>query len=125
MTEEIRLTLPREPDFVGVAHLVVGGLAVRLDLTYEELEDIELALDNLLEREGGDDVTVAVSLQGGALVASVGPFTASGAALGSDGEELGLGRILAAVADEVSVAERDGAHWVQLRKRIEPRDGER
>ena len=31
MTDEITLTLPREPEFHRVAHLVLGGLAVRLD----------------------------------------------------------------------------------------------
>ena len=35
MTDEITLTLPREPDFQRVAHLVLGGLAVRLNLTLE------------------------------------------------------------------------------------------
>ena len=32
-TDEIRLTLPREREFHRVAHLVVGGLAVRLELS--------------------------------------------------------------------------------------------
>ena len=36
MTDEIRLTLPRERPFYGIAHLVLGGLAVRLDLTVRD-----------------------------------------------------------------------------------------
>jgi serine/threonine-protein kinase RsbW len=122
--EEITLTLPRDPDFFGVAHLVVGGLAVRLNLTYEELEDLELALDNLLELDdGADDVTVAVQVEDGALRARVGPF--HGGALRSELDEqsdtaLGLRRILGAVADEVRVGEADGADWVELRKTIHP-----
>ena len=36
--DEICLTLPADEAFHGVAHLVLGGLAVRLDLTYEDLE---------------------------------------------------------------------------------------
>jgi len=50
--DEICLTLPADEAFHGVAHLVLGGLAVRLDLTYENLQDLELALDALLERSG-------------------------------------------------------------------------
>jgi len=42
--DEIALTLPADEAFSGVAHLVLGGLAVRLGLTVEILEDLELAL---------------------------------------------------------------------------------
>ena len=38
--DEITLTLPRQRDFHRVAHLVLGGLAVRLELTIETLEDL-------------------------------------------------------------------------------------
>ena len=54
MADEVTLTLPREPEFQRVAHLVLGGLAVRLNLTIENLEDMQIALDSLLEREDGD-----------------------------------------------------------------------
>ena len=41
MTDEIKLILPAQEDFHPVAHLVVGGLAARLELTYEQLEDLQ------------------------------------------------------------------------------------
>ena len=47
MADEVTLTLPREPEFQRVAHLVLGGLAVRLNLTIENLEDMQIALDSL------------------------------------------------------------------------------
>ncbi len=50
MADEITLTLPRAPEFQRVAHLVLGGLAVRLNLTVEHLEDLQLALDAVLDR---------------------------------------------------------------------------
>ena len=56
--------LPREPEFQRVAHLVLGGLAVRLNLTIENLEDMQIALDSLLDREDGDGtpaITVRMS----------------------------------------------------------------
>src|SRR5207302_2343914 len=75
LTDEVRLTIPAEEDFRRVAHLVLGGLAVRLDLTFEVLEDLQLALDSLLERRDDErDVTVAVVLEPGELRTSVGPF---------------------------------------------------
>src|ERR1700759_2248552 len=77
MADEITLTLPREPDFQRVAHLVLGGLAVRLDLTIENLEDLELALDAILDRTEPDagDITVQMALRDGELETSVGPLT--------------------------------------------------
>ena len=49
----------------GVAHLVLGGLAVRLDLTIENLEDLQLALDALLgdvtESEVSDGALTVIS----------------------------------------------------------------
>src|SRR3954467_11619562 len=74
-TDEITLTLPRGPEFQRVAHLVVGGLAVRLDLTIENLEDLQLALDALLSRGGGDGARALTMLvNDGELVTTVGPL---------------------------------------------------
>ena len=39
--DEIALTLPADEAFHSVAHLVLGGLAARLDLTVETLEELE------------------------------------------------------------------------------------
>ena len=43
--DQISLTLPADRDYYRVAHLVLGGLAVRLNLTFEHLEDLPIALD--------------------------------------------------------------------------------
>jgi hypothetical protein len=123
--DEICLTLPADDAFHGVAHLVRGGLAVRLDLTFEHLEDLELALDSLLERTGDEgEVTVRVLVTDGELRTIVGPLISVGADLdesGSDG--LNLRRILGAVCDSVAVQERDGVQWVELTKRVETKIG--
>jgi anti-sigma regulatory factor (Ser/Thr protein kinase) len=119
--DEISLTLPADNAFHGVAHLVLGGLAVRLDLTLEHLEDLELALDALLERTRSDeDVTVRVRVLDQELKTSVGPFRSVRHELESS-DQLNLARILATVCDEVEVTDRDGSEWVELTKRIETR----
>ncbi len=120
-TDEIRLTLPRTRPFYGVAHLVLGGVAARHALTVEHLEDLELALDGLLDRQdGGSDVTLTLRVEDKALQAEVGPF---GSELRSDlegepGESLSLRRLLDAVVDEYDVDERGDGTWIQLRKQI-------
>jgi anti-sigma regulatory factor (Ser/Thr protein kinase) len=117
--DEISLTLPADNAFHGVAHLVLGGLAVRLDLTLEHLEDLELALDALLERTASDgDVTVRVRVFDQELKTSVGPFESVRHELESS-DQLNLARILATVCDEVEVTDRDGSEWVELTKHIE------
>jgi anti-sigma regulatory factor (Ser/Thr protein kinase) len=118
--DEITLTVPRDPRFYGVAHLVLGGLAVRLNLTLESLEDLQVALDGLLDREDRSDVvTMRVRVMDGGLEAELGPFDGTG--IRSDlerepGEELGLRRILDTVVDEVRVDSREDGVWVVLQK---------
>jgi anti-sigma regulatory factor (Ser/Thr protein kinase) len=119
--DEISLTLPADSAFRRVAHLVLGGLAMRLELTYEKLEDIALALDALLQRSGSEgEVTVRVRIEGNELRTVVGPLAADVLRELDEepGEALGLRRILDAVCDRVSVADPH----VELTKRI---DGKR
>jgi anti-sigma regulatory factor (Ser/Thr protein kinase) len=120
MNDEIILTLPEQPAFHDVAHLVVGGLAVRLNLTFENLEDLQTALDGLLPRVGGE-VTVAVRLQDGTVNVTVGPFACDPlrAELGrQDTEGVGLRRVLETVADTLDVVEGEGSCWVRLTKAV-------
>ena len=125
--DEIWLTLPADDAFHGVAHLVLGGLAVRLDLTYEDLQDLELALDTLLERSNQQgNVTLVVHVEDGSVRTVVGPFDSLRRELeAEEGDSLDLKRILAAVCDRVQVEDRDGSQWVELTKAIRTgaRDG--
>lgn len=121
MTEVVTLQLPRERDFFGVAHLVLGGLGARLDLTYDVLEDITTAIDELLNRrESTEDVTLTVTIEEGAITAAVGPFSGRVVdELHASDAGLGLRRVLETVVDGVEVRERDGAQWVELTKTVE------
>jgi len=120
VADEITLTIPRDRDFHRVAHLVLGGLAVRLDLTIENLEDLELALDAILDRsEDSGEITVQMSLREGALETSVGPLTAK--LLDEIEQEqngaLSLRRVLDSTVDDVHV---DG-QFVHLTKKVAAR----
>jgi anti-sigma regulatory factor (Ser/Thr protein kinase) len=115
------LTLPADEAFHRVAHLVLGGLAVRLDLTYERLEDLELAVDALLERQAdGQDVTLVVRVLDGALQTSIGPLASVREELqhGRD-DAVDLRRILGTVCDNVEIVDRNGGQWVQLTQHVE------
>ena len=113
--DEITLTLPRDREFHRVAHLVLGGLALRLELTIETLEDLQLALSAILDRAGSDgEVTVAMTLHDGTLETRIGPVDLADELARDDGEALGLRRILSTVTDDVKV---DG-QYVRLIKRV-------
>lgn len=122
-SDEITLHLPRERPFFGVAHLVVGGLAVRLDLSLEQLEDLQVALGELLEQhETEREITVSVRVDGNVLHTSMGPFDESlEHQLARDsGDSVGLRRVLETVVDGVEVTSRDGQPWVELTKAMTP-----
>jgi anti-sigma regulatory factor (Ser/Thr protein kinase) len=125
--DQITLTLPAERDFYRVAHLVLGGLAVRLNLTFEHLEDLQIALDELLDNRTHDgDVTVSVSVRSDSIEASVGPFPGDSLRVELEHERgaVGLRRILDTVVDHVELHEGDGGDWVTLTKQVEaPKDG--
>jgi anti-sigma regulatory factor (Ser/Thr protein kinase) len=120
VTDVVTLQLPRERDFFGVAHLVLGGLGARLDLTYDVLEDMTTAIDELLNRrEQSEDVTLTVQIEEDAIVATVGPFGGRVAEeLRASDAGLGLRRVLETSVDAVDVSERDGTQWVELRKSL-------
>jgi anti-sigma regulatory factor (Ser/Thr protein kinase) len=121
MTDEIRLVLPAEEDFHAVAHLVVGGLGARHQLTLEQLEDIQVALDALLGcREDDGEIVLTVRVEDEGVRAEVGPFAAGALAeLEGEGLALGLRRVLETVCDAFEIEERDAGSWVQLLKRTE------
>jgi anti-sigma regulatory factor (Ser/Thr protein kinase) len=123
--DQITLTLPAERDFHRVAHLVLGGLAVRLNLTFEHLEDLQLALDGLLDHQSEeDDVTVCIRIREGAIETDVGPFRDDRVRTELErdsGNDVGLKRVLDTVVDRVEVTARDGGNWVRLTKHVEPR----
>jgi hypothetical protein len=117
MTDEITLTIPREPGFEGVAHLVLSGLAVRLNLTIENLEDLQIALETLIDTtaDDGDELTVAMRLDDGELRTVIGPLPArllDAIEAEADGD-IGPRRVLETTVDDVLV---DGDHVTLLKK---------
>ena len=123
--DEITLTIPRDRALYSVAHLFLGGLGIRLNLTIEHLEDLQIAVDTVLERsrEEEEHVTIAVTVSDGRLETLIGPMRDGVRAelAAPDGEDVGLRRILDALVDEVELTERDGGEWLKLSKKVEDR----
>ncbi len=118
MTEEIVLTLPRDRRFYDVAHLVVGGLAVRLDLTVDTLADLQLALAGLLPHaEAEGDVTVVLRVAADVFTGRIGPFDAQLLRRELEregGDGYGPHHVLETVFDRYRLDVEDRAAWVEF-----------
>ena len=123
-SDSITLSIPHEKPFHGVARLVVGGLAARLDLSYEHLEDLQLALASVLERDGyvaGREVTVRLLVGPSSIGMAIGPLDANELRADLEHEPEGgvpLSRLLDALVDEVALEEGEGGHWLRLDKQV-------
>ena len=121
--DEFTISIPRERPFATVAGLVIGGIVARHDVTLDVLNDLQLALDGVLERSDGDEgqVTIEIRVDNGTIATVIGPVTESTAAeLEQEaGDSLGLRRLLETVVDSVTLAERESGSWIELRKDYE------
>jgi len=45
--DEVRLAIPAKPEFLGLARVTAAGLASRLGFTFDEVEDLRLAIDEM------------------------------------------------------------------------------
>jgi hypothetical protein len=103
---------------------VVGGLAARHHLSYEMLEDLQLALLTVLEGDGytaGSHVGVELDVAEEAITMAIGPV--NGEAVRADlahsrDDELGLGRLLGTLVEGVDLDEREDGDWLRLEKRV-------
>ena len=121
--ERIELEAPLGGDFHPVVRLIIGGIAERVDFGFEEIDDLQLAVERLLA-EARSERTVRFSFEVGesSIRASVGPLSERAIADAlHDGEphpgELTLRRILQTVVDSFGVEEAaDGRIVVRLEK---------
>ena len=124
--EEIIVTIPRERSFGTVAGLVLGGVAARHELTLDVLDDLQLAVETLLDRGGHEgEVSLVLRVDGSTIDASLGPFRPQELVElehEADGT-LGMRRLLDTVVDSVQVSEREGGSWVRLRKQYDGAPG--
>ena len=123
--ERIELTTPVGRAWDAVIRMVLGGIADRLDLGFDELDDLQLAVERLLaEGDPQDPVTLSFELVERGVRARVGPLKDAALAEALQGPdprpgELSLRRILNTVVDSYGVEEvADGRLVVRLEKAV-------
>ena len=137
MSDSVSLSFPRDSRYYAVARLVVGGMAAPLQMSYDALDDLQLAISSLLDHEdlaisgGGsagpadidDSVSLRLEVDEHQLVAALGSFSTGSLdrafeRSAQQGGEMGLRRLLDTIVDDVNVATEDGGEWVTLTKRV-------
>ena len=116
---EVRLAVPATPEFLRLARLTVAGVASRMGFTYDEVEDLRIAIDELCfalvgtnGREGSIELRYSVHADD-LVVVGIGAFADPIAPTLSS-----LSRqILSAVVDEHEVAATERGPTFRLRKR--------
>jgi len=121
--ERIDLDAPLMGDFQPVVRLIIGGIAERVDFAFEQIDDLQLAVERLLAEAGSQrSVHMSFEVEEGHVRTSVGPLSERAIADAlRDGDvapgELNLRRILETVVDSFGVEEvSDGGIVVRLEK---------
>jgi anti-sigma regulatory factor (Ser/Thr protein kinase) len=122
--ERIELEAPLSGDFQAVVRLIIGGIAERVDFAFEDIDDLQLAVERLLVEAGQvGSVTLSFEIVEDGIRAWVGPLSTRAIADAlTDGEPppgvLTLRRILQTVVDSFGVElVEDGRVVVRLVKR--------
>jgi hypothetical protein len=126
--DAIELVTPPGRDWHPVVRLVLGGVADRTGLGYEELDDLQLAAERLLAEAGAQDrVKLRIELRDHSVRTLLGPLREHAIADALQGPEpepgdLTLRRILETVVDSFGVEEAgEGELYVRLEKVVRGR----
>lgn len=118
MSDRIELVTPVGRAWDPVIRLVLGGIGDRLDLGFDELDDLQLAVERLLaEAHFEDRVTLSFEILDRSVRVRIGPILTGALAEALQGPpskpgELTLGRILQTVVDSYGVEQVEDGHMV-------------
>jgi hypothetical protein len=113
VAELIELSAPLDGDFGPVVRLIVGGISAGADMSFEEMDDLQLAIERLHAEAGGQDrLTLVFALSPGRVRVRIGPLRERGLADALQREpqpgDLTLRRVLDTVVDSFGVEEASG-----------------
>jgi hypothetical protein len=121
--DEIRLVIPATPEFVRLARLTVAGIASRMGFSFDEVEDLRIAIDELCYalmgvRGAAGNVALQCSLRPDALAVEGRAQVGGGPLPQSEMPEFSR-RILDVVVDEYKCPlEADEPGFRLLKKRL-------
>lgn len=119
---DISIRVPARPEFVHILRSVVAGAAARADFTYDEIDDVRLALDEacaqLLADGAATTLTMTVRIGLPNEIEVVASIDASARGWPPPGAEQTLGwQVLSALADDARYEHANGLPAVRIIKR--------
>lgn len=124
MADRITLRAPLDGSFGPVVRLIVGGISERAELGFEQMDDLQLAIERLHAEAGdGGRLTLAFELSGEQVRVLIGPLEERGLADALQQPQvpgsLTLARVLDTVVDSYGVEEAsDGRLFIRIVKRV-------
>src|SRR5438105_14536324 len=102
------MRVPPERAFGAVLRLGVGGVASRCGLPFDRVDELQIAVDALLDHRVAAEPTLALdaAISDRELVLEVGPFVPGADPAGH--------RVTAGLVERTRILERDGHDWVEL-----------
>jgi hypothetical protein len=126
-TGEVTLTVPRHPSMAGLARLTAGALASVVDISLDELDDINVLVSEMMalltEHGAGHEIALRFALVDGAIAISGSALCASMPPLDLAGDRFELSRtVLATASSDYVVSHAAGVLNVSVSRHLE-RDG--
>jgi hypothetical protein len=127
VNDRIRLEIPASASFFPVVRMVVGGAAARVDLRLDQLQDLQMALEELLSAAQGlgeaGRHTVVADVGAGRLTVSAGPFRSAElrtlVAREADHDSFDLTHLLAHMVHSLDVRDDGDGFWVAINVRLD------
>lgn len=120
--EHIELTIPARPEYIVIARLAAGGVAGRMGLSFDEAEDLKLAVGEVCTaaiRSGATKVTVRFRPEADRLDIRVAHTRGRAQDASDPTQERELGMFLVrCLMDEVRVRNAGAQHAVLMTKRL-------
>jgi hypothetical protein len=128
VADTVCLDVPRDAGFLPLLHLVLGGIALRRSFSFDDLDDLQLAVDNILAEDlpAGGTLSMAVTVSQDAMSVRLQPLRnadlrstlAQGQVpVGAEGRCIEICILLRSLVDEYTLSDLgDGTFAVELRK---------
>jgi hypothetical protein len=128
--DTVTLRVPREGAYLPLLHMVLGGIAIRRDLSFDDLDDVQLAVDNVMAEDDGvqEDLTMTVVVGDDALTIRLAPLSnpdlhetlrLGQVPAGAEGRCLDVCLLLRSLVDHYELQDLDqGSFAVEMRKRL-------
>ncbi len=106
--DRITLSVPPRPEFHGTLRLVVGGIGARSQLGYEQVNELQLAIESVVahRRPAGPAIVIQADVDDHGVSLLVGPFE-------TEDDVAGL-RVAERLVGAVGVVTLDDGQWLEL-----------